>query len=176
MFPGSPPAASDPFASSSEFLHHTLDLHQLKRSDLTGQNAGRTITFVTSFTYQHHHRLRCPTPVQLQSNRSHKVNNPWCSLAPAPLFLARCIRTPFFRINAREITFISKRLMRLFLKSEPDVRFEDYKNGKAITFHFFPLKISVVFIKKRSKFYLKQKPKTNPRRTQPTVGQAEVGP
>lgn len=41
---------------------------------------------------------------------------------------------------------------------------------------FFSLKISMSFIKKRSKFYLKQKAKTSPRRTQPTFGQAEVGP
>jgi len=37
-----------------------------------------------------------------------------------------------------------------------------------------PKKMSVVFVKKRSKLYLEQKPETSFRRAQPAVGQAEV--
>lgn len=107
---------------------------QLKRSDLTRPKAGRTLTFTIPSTCQCHHRLHSPTLPQLQPNRSHKVNNPWCNLVPIPLFLPCSIWIPLFWINAREITFISKRLMRLFLKSEPDDQFEGYKKGKTISF------------------------------------------
>lgn len=83
---------------------------------------------------------------------------------------------PTSQFNARKISFISKRIMKLFLKSESEVQFEGYKKGKATTLRVSPpLKMLTLFITKRSKFYLNQKSKTNHRRTQPTVGQAEVG-
>lgn len=80
VFSGSSPAAPHPLPSSSELLHHSLNMHQPKHSDLAGQNAERTVMFSTSFTYWHHHRLHCPTLVQLQYKRSHNI--PWCSSAP----------------------------------------------------------------------------------------------
>ena len=80
-----PPSSTEPFPVQ-QWVSPPYSQHQLKHLDLTGQNAGRTVMFATSFTYQHHHSLHCPALVQLQSNGSH--SKPCCSLGLGSLFLA----------------------------------------------------------------------------------------